>query len=225
MYQAVSFLCSSRFLLIFACTSTACSSFRGAMALDSVAEFAIRIEYVGLSEYMDKFDAMGATTLGMFAFAANYSPNSADDSAFIKEILVPILGSDLHPKKLALRRLFIEAYPMATAEMQRKSGPRLSEVPRQLPTSELELRRTRLEEQMPGFDFSGDHDPSNWLIDLAYTAIESKTLQHLRWEDFTSRRMVLDKFTTDRAWTTDASGRFKSSGSFVQHSGAQGVSS
>ena len=180
MFQAVSVLFSSRFLLTVAYTSTACSSFRGAMALDSVAEFAIRIKYLGLSEYMDEFHAMDATTLGMFAFAANYSPNSADDSAFIKEIMVPILGSGTHPKKLALRRLFIEAYSMATAEMQRTADPRPSEVPRQLPTSERDLHRTRLKEQMPGFDFPGDHDPSNRVVDLAYAAIESKTLQYLR---------------------------------------------
>ena len=91
MFQAVSILFRSRFLLTVACTSTVCSSFRGAMALDSVAEFAIRIKYFGLFEYMDKFDAMGATTSGMFAFAANQSPNSVDDSAFIKEIIVPLL--------------------------------------------------------------------------------------------------------------------------------------
>ena len=57
-------------------------------------------------------------------------------------------------------------------------------------------------------DFSGDHDPSNWLVDLAYTANESKTLQFLRWEDCTSRRMELNKVTTDKSWATDASGRF-----------------
>ena len=72
---------------------------------------------------------------GCLLFAANCSPNSADDSAFIKEIMGPILDSDTHPKKMALRRLFIEAYPIATAEMQRTADPRPSEVPRQLPTS------------------------------------------------------------------------------------------
>ena len=63
---------------------------------------------------------------------------------------------------------------------------------------------------MPSFHFSGDHDPSNRLIDLAYTAIESKAVQYLRWEDCTSKRMELDKITTDKAWATDAPGRFKS---------------
>ena len=136
------------FLLTVACTSIACSCFRVVVALDSVAEFAIRIKYLGLSEYMDKLDAMGATTFGMFVFAANCSPNSADDSAFIKEIMSPTLDSDTHPKKMALRRLFIEACPMGTAEMQRTADPRSSEVPCQLPTLWRELRRTRLEERL-----------------------------------------------------------------------------
>ena len=96
MFQAV----FSVKLKISYCTSAACSSFRGAMALDTVPEFSIRSKHLGLSEYMDKFDATGATTFGMFPFAANYSPNWVDDPAFD-----PILGSDTHPKKVALRRL------------------------------------------------------------------------------------------------------------------------
>ena len=65
---------------------------------------------------------MGATTLWMFTFAANYSPNSADDWANIKEIMVPIWGSDTYPKKLALRHLFIEAYSRATAKRSRSTS-------------------------------------------------------------------------------------------------------
>ena len=171
------------------------------MALDSVAEFA-RIKYLGLSEYMDKFDATDATTIGMFAFAANYSPNSADDSVVIKEVMVAILGSYTGPNKLNLRRQFFEAYSKATAEMQREADSRPSEA--------REVRRSRLEEQMPGFDFSDNPDPSNRSADLAYKGIESKTLQYLRWEVCTPRRMELDKITTDKAWTTGFSGCFKS---------------
>ena len=59
----------------------------------------------------------------------------ADDSAFIKEIMVQILDADTHHKKLALRRLLIEAYSMAAAEVRRTADPPPSEVPRQLPTS------------------------------------------------------------------------------------------
>ena len=85
---------------------------RGPLDLDSVAEFKIRIKHLGLSECMDIFDAVGATNFETFVIAATYSPNSADESAFIKEIMVPIGRAETHPEKLALRRLLVEPFPM-----------------------------------------------------------------------------------------------------------------
>ena len=94
--------------------------------------------------------------MGMFAFATTLNPAAPSDDAFNTDIVVPILGSSSRPKKLALRRPFIESYTMATAELQRRRDPRPTDTPRALPATDRELRRKRLVDRLPGHDFFWD---------------------------------------------------------------------
>ena len=74
--------------------------------LDSTATFKDYLSRLGLSEFEAKFTGLGFTTLGEFAFSANYTPGAADDSQFLAKVATPILGAGGAQKIPALRRLF-----------------------------------------------------------------------------------------------------------------------
>eukprot|EP00973_Karenia_brevis_P043459 6022589-Karenia_brevis.AAC.1 len=76
---------------------------------------------LGLDSLTEHFEPRGWTTVANFAFAANYIPGSPDDSAFINDVIVPVLGTIDHPMKPALRRLFFDCYTMLAADAQRKA--------------------------------------------------------------------------------------------------------
>eukprot|EP00973_Karenia_brevis_P059786 8322169-Karenia_brevis.AAC.1 len=91
------------------------------MALDSTPVLMAKMRDLKLNGYVDLFIAHGWDTAANFAFAANYIPGSADEGPFINEVVVPILGSENHPLKPALRRLFFDCYTMLAADAQRRA--------------------------------------------------------------------------------------------------------
>eukprot|EP00973_Karenia_brevis_P004062 558044-Karenia_brevis.AAC.1 len=88
------------------------------MALESAAFFAKRVKELGLGEYQSVMADNGWSTMGTFAFSANYVPGGVDDSKFMEEVVVPVLGDQSHVLKAALRRLFFDSYAMVAADAQ-----------------------------------------------------------------------------------------------------------
>jgi len=114
------------------------------MALDSKAFFSARLSTLGLNDVITPFAVLGWTTMGEFAFAANYKPGSSDESAFLEEIVVPLYGDAATPKKASLRRLFFEAYAMAAADLHRRAvQPDDEDKPKKLPAVERAARSKR----------------------------------------------------------------------------------
>ena len=92
--------------------------------LDSEPEFFGRLADLKLDGFTEKFKQLGATTFAPFAFATTFAPGG-DPDVFSRELLVPILGPDSDGNaahKPHLRRLFTEAYTLASADLQRLSG-------------------------------------------------------------------------------------------------------
>ena len=75
--------------------------------LDSEAVFEERLIALGLVDVFEQFGAMGWTTLGNFAFAANFSPGSADEASVKEHIMIPLVGphEGVHRLKAPIRRL------------------------------------------------------------------------------------------------------------------------
>ena len=69
--------------------------------LDSKALFAECLDALGLSELRDDLVAKGWGTHGTFAYASSYTPGAADDSKFVEDVVVPLLGSAEHPQKVS----------------------------------------------------------------------------------------------------------------------------
>ena len=72
-------------------------------ALESTVVFAARLQKLGLGEFINGFTAEGWNTYGEFAFAVNYTPGQGDDTKFVDEVIVPILGEPRHPMRPTLR--------------------------------------------------------------------------------------------------------------------------
>ncbi len=80
------------------------------MALvDSEAEFFARVRELKLDSFKSMFEEVGTTSFGELAFLTSFSAGSPDETKFVSDLVVPILGSEEHPKKGALRRLFTES--------------------------------------------------------------------------------------------------------------------
>ena len=75
--------------------------------ITSKVEFLAMAKEYGLEEeHVAKLVSKGFDTIANFANGSDYVPGvSATSEAFVKDIVVPVLGSDDHPKKPVLRRL------------------------------------------------------------------------------------------------------------------------
>ena len=90
------------------------------MSIDSSAVFFERVNFMGLAQYTEAFRTAGWTTLSKFAFSSGFIPQvSSDETVFMSEVVVPIIGQGNKQDLPGLRRLHFEAYTLAAADMRR----------------------------------------------------------------------------------------------------------
>ena len=92
--------------------------------VDSQAEFARRVSDLGLGEQMDSILQEGIKCFADLAFAP-------DSELFVKDLVISILGSGSSPLRPALRRLFVESYTLAAADLKRRVWRRRVHICRQ----------------------------------------------------------------------------------------------
>ena len=90
--------------------------------MDSKAVFRKKVSHCGLLDFMDKFEALGWTTLAESAFSANFQPGCPDETPFATEVIIPLLGDESHPKKASVRRLFFDAFTAMAVEAQHRAS-------------------------------------------------------------------------------------------------------
>ena len=167
------------------------------MALDSASYFTERLEFLGLAPYKKKFEDLGWSTMGMFAFTTSYVPHSGNDEPFCLDILEPCLGNRTHPDKSSLRRLFYEAYGLAALDLGQRTTGRPDDLPRVIPNAEREARRLRVEKHLSPLTNAdgklvGELDVSNRLIDQCIWMYDKNHLSYLGLEMCTKRSTELD---------------------------------
>lgn len=96
-----------------------------ASLIESEAVFSSRLRACGLEAYEAAFAAKGWKTLSTFAFASSWAPGSGDDTAFVNQVLRPILGGADHADTPKIRKLYFEAFTMVAADLRSKleAGP------------------------------------------------------------------------------------------------------
>ena len=182
------------------------------MSVDSVAYFEERVREFHLEEHLEKFRALGWTSLACLAYASDYVPGVSEGAIFNREIAeVAFPGVESHPDKHLLRRLYVEAYSLATWELRRKCESTEDDAPRRLPPAERNSRRDRVARRLPGLKIEGELDPSHRLQDLAFAIWDSNVVSHVTWESATKRDAELQGSKADTAWRVDSSGFLKQS--------------
>ena len=138
--------------------------------ISSTVEFTAMASEYGLDAVViGKLVEAGFDTIANFANSCDYVPGvSTTGESFTKEVILPVLGREDHPKRAALRRLFNDSYALCAANTARLVTHVPGETPQPLPVHEPEARRETLQGRLGGIDMSGDNDPSNAPIDKAH---------------------------------------------------------
>ena len=183
------------------------------MSLDSKAHFSQRLVQVGLGGMSEKFKEKGWQTMADLAFACSFSTKGPDDAAFQKDILVPLLGEEVQGNKSAIRRLYFEAFLMASNEMSRKgSRNEEDEKPKKLPIAERGDRLKVLQQKLgSGLKLKGEYEPSFALVDKFVEMQDTGELRFVPWSELTKRDMEVEGDKKDEFFKEDSSGFLKRS--------------
>ena len=180
------------------------------MSLDSVAVFAKRVQELKLGSFYNALVAAGFDTMGAFAFSCSFAPGQSDDTSFINEVVVPILGDPAHILKPQARRLFFEAYTLAALDVQRRSSSSDDqEKPRKLPAPERMSRLRTIKARLVGLTIADELEPSDSLIDKFNGQKEDGVLRLLPWPELTRRDEEVKCIKKIKSFDTDSSGRLK----------------
>ena len=181
-----------------------------AQAIDSKAYFVARLKALGLDDLTQDFERLGWTSMGSFAFSANYVPGRADEGPFIDEVVRPLFQEDNPPRKAMVRRLFFEAYSLSAADMNRKAlQPDDDDKPKKMPLAERAERFKHLEEKLVGLSLRGPLEPSNTMVDKFAAMEDTGAISYLKWEEYTTREKELEGKKKEELFKEDAEGRLQ----------------
>ena len=159
-----------------------------AWRFDADSVFIETIKEFGLEAFEAKIFDLGCECHADFSQAANFQPGNPDETPFIDEVVVPVLGRADHPMKIKLRRLFYESHCLSAAEMANKLTARADdERPQKLPGPERAARLKKLAESLPGLDLEGDLEPSDILIDKCFAQVSNKQVRFIPWDELTRK--------------------------------------
>jgi hypothetical protein len=169
------------------------------MALDSVAAFTERAIELQLEEHLDRFKTNGWTTLAKLAFA---TPQQGNEEEFERRVLIPGLGAKDHADVPSLRRLFFEAFLLASADLKRRSESTADNATRTMPTAERRERYKKVQNRLIGLELKDDLDVSHRLIERCVDMADANTLVHLPLELCTKRSDEVRGIHKDPMWQT-----------------------
>jgi hypothetical protein len=168
------------------------------MALDSPAIFAEKILELELTEHKERFAKANWKTLGNLAFA---TPQKSDEEAFRKNILEKGLGDADHVDAHKLRRLFFEAFMLASIHLKQTVGASESDGPRRVSAPERRERFLRVEKRLsPAIVLRGELEVSEALIDRCVAIWDCNSLKYVPLELCTKREMEIQGIEKDPLW-------------------------
>ena len=180
------------------------------MSLDSKAFFESRVRSLGLGDILEEFVKLGWSTLSQFAFAANHAPGRADETAFVNDVIIPLLGNEKDPRKAIVRRLFFESYSLMAADMARRAERPGDEArPVKLPLVKRHERLVQLEAELVGLNLRGVLEPSNLLVDRFTEMVDTGEVKYVKWEEYQKKSAELSGFKKDDHWKEDSDGRLR----------------
>ena len=169
------------------------------MALDSAATFNERVFELGLVDHLAHFQSIGWLTYGDLAHDTRYVPGG-DEDKFDQEIVMKGLGDINHAKRRRLRRLFFEAYTIASGDLKRvlEAGP--DDPPRVIPSAERLARRKRAAAALPGLALTDELNISDALLDRAIGMYDSNAIGYISMEMCTKKASALLGVKKEKRW-------------------------
>ena len=177
--------------------------------VDSEPVFAARCDRISIPEAVcKKLKSLGWDTYGTFAFCIQ---NQSDEKAFNETVLKPVLGADqTHAAKL--RRLYMESFTMAAAELKRQTEATEYDTPRKLPTQELAARLELLQKQIRPLIIKDRLEPSHALINAAAQMVEDCRVKYIPWVMCTTRGQEINavkELSSMKIWQPDKHGMIR----------------
>ena len=179
--------------------------------LESKAAFHARAKEIGLNDAeIAVLASESHDTFGTFAFACNYVPGQADESALL-ELAARITSTDPAPAGRIpfIRRLVFESYTMAASDLRSRVERKDDDAPRKLAVAERAARHGEQVGRLKGLTLRGELEPSNALIGIVTQQVEDNQLKYVRWEQCTKRDQELMGIKSDPVWKPDSSGVIK----------------
>ena len=202
-----------------------------AIMIDSTPVFLARLKQFGIESLWPTFQEKGWTTWGDYAFSSAWQPGVVDDSSFIAAVTKPLLGEPpavpadgteeakkvaseslgiYNSKMIKLKRLFVEAYTLYAADMQRKViRTDDDDRPRKLAKEERADRLDKVKHDLELLELGDEPEliPSHKLVDTLTAMTESGELRPIPWEDLTTREQERRGAKKDPSWGLDKQGR------------------
>ena len=178
--------------------------------LDSKPFFAARALEIGLTQAeLDIMKAKNWGTFGGLAFSCAYKPNAPDETPLLRmAATVTASGAQDPPEERLpiIRRLFFEAYAMASADMRARVEAKDDDVPRRLALPERNHRSQEQEKRQTGISFTNHLEVIHALTDLISRMHDQNGLEYVRWEVCTTRDQEIMGIKTDPLWRPDSQG-------------------
>ena len=174
--------------------------------------FESKLKDVGLEGYKDAMTRRGWTTLSTFAFASSWSPGSGDDTSFVNQVVMPLLGAADHADLPKLRKLYHEAYTVVAAELRSKlEGTQETDgsKTRKLPPVERKTRWTQMKVTYRHLQMSDQLEPAHHVVDKCHSMKVEGELRYLAPHEVPTRDQELLNVKTEELIKRDASGHLR----------------
>ena len=167
--------------------------------IDSKAFFDSRMAAIGLSDVeATAIRARGWTTLAEFAYSSAFTPGQQDDTKFIDDVVIPVLGAAQHGSVAKLRRLLYEAYTLSVAELKTKLTRTDSDPPIRMNMPERNSRLQKLRARLSGLSITESLEPSHKLVDTFVQMCEDDCIRYVPWEELTERAQEINGVVKDK---------------------------
>ncbi|CAE7029855.1 unnamed protein product [Symbiodinium sp. CCMP2592] len=161
--------------------------------VDSEAVFEARCAKVGLSSAtIAALKGKGWGTFANFAFSTSFIPGQGEDSVFVRDVVVAVLGSSDHASAAALRRLHFESYTLTAAELKRQTEATESDVPRKLPPAEIASRIEALQRKVLPLLIEDSLEPSHSVVNLVSQCVEDQRVRYIELCRVTTRNQEVN---------------------------------
>ena len=175
-------------------------------AADSKAVVIARLGEMGLADLQPKFEEFGWCSFSDFAYS--YTDFKGTDPAiFEAEVVDKLLTSD-KSRAPRVRRLFMQSYATAAAELERCANPAEAKATAMHPV-DRDRNLQEVKDQITSFSVTLENAPSHALVNFFNAFLQTGIITYPKWEKATSRKQEIQQEVVVPGMTLTAEGVFE----------------